>query len=234
MDAGIMTTIVAGVFGAIGIVIGFIIGKLSSKPAKDYTPVLREFETIVKSLQDKVNRLIDTVSSSTKEILDEQKTNIKVILDEIEKLKVNLEESGLSIKSAETLNDVISELNNLLDASLPSTVFDQQLITKIKDKVDIIRAEVEAIKLSLEENKKKKEESKTQPIDVDKIKEALNMAKEINEEAVKGDLISLMYAFKEDDKKDLLKSIDEIALNSKQLVLILEDLIKLVKEREIK
>ncbi|WP_457568953.1 hypothetical protein [Desulfurobacterium sp.] len=234
MDAGIMTTIVAGVFGAIGIVIGFIIGKLSAKPARDYTPILREFEATVKSLQDKVSQLVDVVSSSTKEVLEEQKANIKAILDEIEKLKANLEESGLSIKSAETLDGVISELNNLLEASLPSTVFDQQLITKIKDKVDIIRAEIEAIKLSLEENKKKKEEPKAQPIDVDKIKEAINMAKEINEEAVKGDLISLMYAFKEDDKKDLLKSIDEIALNSKQLVLILEDLIKSAKERETK
>ncbi|WP_456397202.1 hypothetical protein [Desulfurobacterium sp.] len=229
-----MTTIVAGVFGAIGIVIGFIIGKLSAKPTRDYTPVLREFEAVVKSLQDKVNRLVDTVSSSTKEVLEGQKANIKTILKEMVKLKTNLEESGLSIKSAETLDGVISELNNLLEVSLPSAVFDQQLITKIKDKVDIIRTEIEAVKVSLKENKRKKEEPKIQSIDVDRIKEAINMAKEINEEAVKGDLISLMYSFKEDDKRDLLKSIDEIALNSKQLVLILEDLIKSAKERETK
>ncbi len=231
MDAGIMTTIVAGIFGALGIIIGFTIGKISSRPQKDFTPVLREFEAVVKSLHNKVSRLTEVISSSTEEILNEQKSKIEDIIGEIEKLKRNIEDSGLSIKSAEVLESILEELRGLSSKELPSATVDEQFMTRLKDKIDIIRAEIESIKIS---SVKSQKEVESPSIDVEKLEDALNMAREINEEAVKGDLISLMYAFKDDDKKDLLKSIDEMALNSKQLVLILEDLIKSVKERETK
>ncbi|WP_456465298.1 hypothetical protein [Desulfurobacterium sp.] len=235
MDAGIMTTLVAGVFGALGMVIGFVIGRMSSsKPVQDYTPILRGLESTVKSLQDEVVDLTKKISLSTEEILEKYKEQIEAIISQLEDLKTHIGASGISIKSAETIDSVINQLKESLNAPLPSVNLDDQVIMKIKDKIDIIRAEVESIKLSMEEAKKKEEKTAVPSIDTDKIKEAINMAREINEEAVKGDLISLMYAFKEDDKKDLLKSIDEIALNSKQLVLILEDLIKSVKERKTK
>ncbi|WP_456426600.1 hypothetical protein [Desulfurobacterium sp.] len=235
MDAGIMTTLVAGVFGALGMVIGFVIGRMSSsKPVQDYTPILRGLESTVKSLQDEVVDLTKKISLSTEEILEKYKEQIEAIISQLEDLKTHIGASGISIKSAETIDSVINQLKESLNASLPSVNLDDQVIMKIKDKIDIIRAEIESIKLSMEEAKKKEEKTAVPSINTDKIKEAINMAREINEEAVKGDLISLMYAFKEDDKKDLLKSIDEMALNSKQLVLILEDLIKSVKERETK
>ncbi len=239
MDTGILTIVVAAIFCAIGVVVGFLLGKTAPHSEKrhesgDTTSHIGNLESNIGALKYNVSELSKSIENSTQDVVRKQKGEIDNILTSIENLKEQISVSGLPIKSVSVLDDMLLELRGVNVNSLPSLGMDEATVTKIKDKIDIIRAEIESIKLSMEEEKNRKQEKVQTPFDFVKIEKAVQFAKEINEEAVKGDMIGLMYAFKSDDKKDLLKSIDTIALNSKQLVLILEDVLKLEKEREEK
>ena len=239
MDTGMITIVVAALFCGIGVVVGFLIGKMacsSKNEREEIVPVdVASVETAINDLKSVVESLTKEIENSTKEVVASQRSKISEIISVIEKLKEQLDSAGLPLKSSSYIDDILFSLKSIDMNSLPSLEFDEDFITQLKDKIDIIRTEIESLKLSINEMKSKPSEPSPEiSLDFEKIRKAVEFAREINEDAVKGDLISLMYSFKEDDKTDLLKTMDNIALNSKQLVFILEDFLNKAKEREIK
>ncbi|SNR62129.1 hypothetical protein [Desulfurobacterium atlanticum] len=239
MNTGMITILVAALFCGIGVVAGFLIGRMaggSPKEDKEMPSIdVHSIEAAISDLKNLTESLIKEIESSTKEVVSSQREKISKIISIVESLKEQLKSSELPLKSSSYIDDILFSLKSIDMNSLPSLEIDENLVVKLKDKVDIIRTEIESLKLSI--NEKKDKEIKEKPevsMDFGKIEEAIRFAREINEEAVKGDLISLMYAFKDYDKTDLLKTIDNIALNSKQLVFILEDFLNKAKEREIR
>jgi uncharacterized protein YihD (DUF1040 family) len=138
---------------------------------------------------------------------------------DLENVKNLAGQKGIELTSIIQIEESINTLRNLQNIK-PESGY-ESLLTSIKDNIMVVRNEIQSLKFDLEEQRKG-----ATKIDVEKLKLAIKNAENINREAVKGDLISLIYAIKGEDESELRATMDKIALESKELTLILKDLLQ--------
>ncbi len=230
MDWGAITTLIAAVFGFLGIVVGIFISKfLSPKKEKgeeeNIVPELlsrlekgvEEFESLLASLSRKVESL-------TKEEISKAEQDIEEILSLLNSLKENISSLELSQDSLQALDKAIKAAEDL-KFSVPQ--IDTSLLMKIKDNLLIIRNDVQALLLSRKERvEEKKPSSDELKKALSSLESALKLAKELNANLVKDELIVMANCLKSEDKNELLKAIDKEALTSKELVLLIREIKK--------
>jgi len=236
VDWGILTVIVAAVFAAMGIAIGLFLARtLASREEKEDISSIEEdvrlistrIEEIVNSLREKLENLREDKLQQVKEELSRLEEEIRELRREIMALPV----SPGSIDALETAEKALKEI----DFSLPSV--DNSLLTKIKDNLIILRNDVQALSLSLAQQKEREKEEKVEEpppapaipnlsdllLSVDT---ALDLSKKVNAALVKSELMGLASALKGEYGDELVRILDDQALNSKELVLILQQLRK--------
>ncbi len=225
MDIGFISTIVAGVFGSLGVVVGFFLGKSAPKPPTEF-----KGDTATKSLEaDKINSSILEVNNEIKRLKDmlslqpineiNIKEEIKNITESLENIRSLINQKGINLISMSNIEESLNILKDLEIKDLSHGY--ENLLTSIKDNILVVRNEIQSLKLDIED--KKKSYSK---IDVEKLKLAIKNAENINREAVKGDLLSLIHTIKGEDGSELKSAMDKIALESKELTLILRDILQ--------
>ncbi len=228
MDLGAMTLIVAVSFGAVGMLVGFFIGKSSHKEEdKKETVENIKVDEKISLLSSKVERLTEEVktkfSEFSKASLSEIERKVNELYKELDSLQQELKGLQLSSGSIQAFEKAKQSLKDI-KLSLPS--IDQSLLTQIKDNLIIIRTDIQ----SLMQNEKEKSEVKVDLTHlIDAVNSAITLAKEINARAVKDELIAFANSLQEKDKNELLKDLDKQALTSKELVLVLSTIRKELK-----
>ncbi len=225
MDLGVITLIVAVSFGAVGILIGFFIGKSSHKgeDKKEAVENIKVDEKI-SLLSSKIEGLTEEVktkfSEFSKASISEIERKVNELYKELDSLQQELNGLQLSNGSIQAFEKAKQSLKGI-KLSLPS--IDQSLLTQVKDNLIIIRTDIQ----SLIQNKKEKKELKVDLTHlIDAVNSAITLAKEINARAVKDELIAFANSLQEKDKNELLKDLDKQALTSKELVLVLSTIRK--------
>ena len=228
MDLGVMTLIVAVSFGAVGILIGFFIGKSSHK-GEDKKEVIedRKVDEKISLLSSKIERLAEEVKTKftefSKASIGEIERKVNELYKELDSLQQELNGLQLSNGSIQAFEKAKQSLKGI-KLSLPSV--DQSLLTQIKDNLIIIRTDIQ----SLMQNKKENKEAKVDLTHlIDAINAAITLAKEINARAVKDELIAFANSLQGKDRNELLKDLDKQALTSKELVLVLSTIRKEIK-----
>ena len=228
MDLGVMTVVVAVSFGAVGIVVGFLIGKSSHK-GEDKKEVVED-----RKVDEKISLLSSKVEGLTKEVktkftefskasIGEIERKVNELYKELDSLQQELNGLQLSNGSIQAFEKAKQSLKGI-KLSLPS--IDQSLLTQIKDNLIIIRTDIQ----SLMQSKKEKKGMKADLTHlIDTLDSAIALAKEINARAVKDELIAFANSLQEKDKSELLKDHDKQALTSKELVLVLSTIRKELK-----
>ena len=228
MDLGAMTLIVAVSFGAVGIVVGFLIGKSSHKGEdKKETVEAGKVDEEISLLSSKVESLAEEVKAKFTEFSKASVSKIEKKVNELRRELDSLQEelkrfqlSGGSIQAFEKARQSLESIK----FSLPS--IDQSLLTQIKDNLIIIRTDIQ----SLMQNKKKEKEVKVDLTHlIDTVNSAIALAREINARAVKDELIAFANSLQGKDRNELLKDLDKQALTSKELVLVLSTIRKEIK-----
>ena len=223
MDVGLISTIVAGIFGALGVVVGFFLGKSIPKPhVEQITTSDSELIKMNNSIKELVNKVesLQTVILSAETVKPENIENqIKDIIQNLENVKNLANQKGIALTSITQIEESINTLKNLQNTKHESGY--ESLLISIKDNIMVVRNGIQSLKFDLEEQRKG-----ATKIDVEKLKLAIKNAENINREAVKGDLISLIHAIKGEDGSELRATMDKIALESKELTLILKDLLQ--------
>ena len=228
MDLGAMTLIVAVSFGAVGILVGFFIGKSSHKEeGKKEIVEDRKIDEKISLLSSKVEGLVKEVKTKftefSKASIDEIEKKLNELYKELDSLQQELNRLQLSSGSIQAFEKAKQSLKSI-KLSLPSV--DQSLLTQIKDNLIIIRTDIQSLMQS-------KKESKEAKVDlthlIDAINAAISLAKEINARAVKDELIAFANSLQKKDKNELLKDLDKQALTSRELVLVLSTIRKELK-----
>ena len=229
MDLGVITLIVAVSFGAVGIVIGFLIGKSSHKgeSKKETVENRNVLDEKISVLSSKIEGLSEEVkarfSEFSKTSISEIERKVNELYKELDSLQQELNRLQLSHDSIQAFEKARRSLKSI-SLSLPS--IDHSLLTQIKDNLIIIRTDIQ----SLIQNKKEKKELKVDLSHlIDTINSAITLAKEINARAVKGELIAFANSLQRRDKNELLKDFDKQALTSKELVVVLSTIRKELK-----
>jgi hypothetical protein len=228
MDLGVMTVVVAVSFGAVGIVVGFLIGKSSHK-GEDKKEVVedRKVDEKISLLSSKIERLTEEVKTKftefSKASINELERKVNELYKELDSLQQELNGLQLSSGSIQAFEKAKQSLKSI-KLSLPS--IDQSLLTQIKDNLIIIRTDIQ----SLIQNKKETKEVRVDLTHlIDAINSAITLAREINARAVKDELIAFANSLQEKDKNELLKDLDKQALTSRELVLVLSTIRKELK-----
>lgn len=233
MGVGAATLIVAVTFSAIGIVVGILISKFLSgrePPQPDLTGIKERIE----GLSDRIAVLVDGIKEKIKkaqsERVEELKRNVDGLLSEIDRLKSSLYRLNLtegSISALERAEKLLKEI----EFNLPK--IDESLLTQVKDSLLILRNDVETL-LSKTKKSTKPTSSAVDLSVVDSIitslDSALSLSKRLNTLLVKGELTAMASSFKNEELTSLVKELDDQALNSKELVLLLEDVKKKLEE----
>ncbi len=215
MDVGIVSTVVAGLFGTLGVIVGFIIGKGVPKPQVQVSPDTERIEKEIKSLSESVKNLSETVAGLAKG--EDLKPKLEPILKELENLKNLISSNNINLRSVNQVEESIKTVSNLMKTEKePANI--ESLLTSIKDNVMVVRNEIQTLKFNVEDMKK------APKVDSEKLSLAIKNAERINSEAVRGDLLSLIRTIKGEDGSELKSIMDRIALESKELVVILKDL----------
>ena len=228
MDLGVMTLIVAVSFGAVGILIGFFIGKSSHKEkGKKEVVEDRKVDEKISLLSSKVEGLAKEVKTKftefSKASIGEIERKVNELYKELDSLQQELNGLQLSNGSIQAFEKAKQSLKGI-KLSLPS--IDQSLLTQIKDNLIIIRTDIQ----SLIQNKKETKEVRVDLTHlIDAINSAITLAREINARAVKDELIAFANSLQEKDKNELLKDLDKQALTSRELVLVLSTIRKELK-----
>ena len=228
MDLGAMTLIVAVSFGAVGIVVGFLIGKSSHKGEdKKETVETGKVDEEISLLSSKIEGLAEEVKAKFTEFSKASVNKIERKVDdlckELDSLQEELRDLQLSSSSVQAFEKAKQSLKGI-KLSLPS--IDQSLLTQIKDNLIIIRTDIQ----SLMQNKKERKEVKVDLTHlIDSVNSAITLAREINARAVKDELIAFANSLQGKDKNELLKDLDKQALTSKELVLVLSTIRKEIK-----
>jgi len=244
VDWGILTLVVATVFAAMGVAIGLYLAKtLASKEEKeDISSIEEDVKLISSRVEEIVASLKEKLASLREDRLQEIKEEISRLEEEVRELRreiMALPISPGSIDALETAEKALKEI----DFSLPSV--DNSLLTKIKDNLIILRNDVQALTLSLAQQKEREKEREKEKIEevpppppppaptipnlndlLLSVNTALDLSRKVNVALVKSELMGLAAALKGDYGDELVKILDDQALNSKELVLILEQLRK--------
>ncbi|SMP05487.1 hypothetical protein SAMN06265339_0305 [Desulfurobacterium pacificum] len=228
MDWGLVTAIVAAVFGFIGILIGIILGKAFSGGKKEVSEPANEvilsavssltgkIENVLKELKEKAEHFNQQVISSIEEEINE-------LISNLEKLKVEIEKVGVTEGSRKAIDSSIEMLKNFR-ISAPN--FDNSLLTQIKDNLLIVRNDLQALMLS----KREEQKAATVPVNFEKlissIDSAIKLSKEINASLLKDELTVLADCLKKETLNSVLKDLDKQTLTAKEVALILTDVKK--------
>ncbi len=231
MDLALMTVIIAILFSAMGVVVGFLIGKLSCKKseAKSISSIGKErIEGILNNVEDMVSNLKVKVDSLREERINDMRNEIKRLLTEVEEFKKEIKNVGVSQSTLEILDEISNTLKKI-DLSIPN--IDNSLLQKIKDNFLIVRNDLETIL-----TKCKSQSNTSQDYSnffaslIDKVDAIISLSKRINATLVKDELIALAHSIKGDDGTEIVKDLDNQALHSKELLVMLEDLKKRIEE----
>ncbi len=233
MDLGAVTLVVAITFAGIGIFMGILISRLLSK-REEHQPDFLKVEEKVDGLVDRLNHLAEEISGRLKEIrqgnVEELKQEVSGLLSEIERLKRELHQLDLSKNSISLLDDTENRLREI-EFNLPR--IDESLLTQIKDNLIILRNDVTNLLLKMKEKESKPvpafDPSLLEPA-VDSLNTAIELSKKLNALLVKGELTALAASFKNEDLSSFVKELDDQAINSKELVVLLEDAKKKLEE----
>ena len=155
MDLGVMTVVVAVSFGAVGIVVGFLIGKSSHK-GEDKKEVVedRKIDEKISLLSSKVEGLAKEVKTKftefSKASIGEIERKVNELYKELDSLQQELNGLQLSNGSIQAFEKAKQSLKGI-KLSLPS--IDQSLLTQIKDNLIIIRTDIQSLIQNKKENK---------------------------------------------------------------------------------
>ncbi len=231
MDWGVITAAVAAVFGFLGIVVGMFISRFLSpkkeEPEEDqevFTELrsrledqLEEFSSLMSALREKVDVL-------TSEEIDRVKSDVEEIVALLDKLKEDVSKLNVTQDSRQALEKAIEAAKNL-ELSVPH--IDTSLLLQIKDNLLIIRNDIQTLLLSRKEEKEDRKMAVGELGNVlSSLESALKLAKELNTNIVRDELIVMANCLKSEDKNELLKAVDREALTSKELVLLLGEIKK--------
>jgi len=232
MDWGILTAIVAAVFAAIGLALGFLLSKfLSGKDSQEER--LEAVEERVSEIGERISEIAERIKQALLNLREEKVSELKGEVAFLEEALSRLREeiSGLPLtpSSLEALERAAILLKEI-DFSLPDV--DSSLFTQVKDSLIILRNDVQTL-LQLEREKASRPPEPELP-GLDELQlsvsTALRLARDINRALVRGELLSLAASLKGNSGSQLVKELDEQALNSKELVLILEKVKKELEE----
>ena len=237
MDFGVVTLIVAVAFAGIGIVVGLIISKLISAKRQSQLDLFNLKERI-EGLTDRINGLVEEIKEKLKRIQSERIEELKLefdsLLSEVERLKRELHQLDLSESSIEAIERTESLLQEV-EFNLPKV--DESLLTQVKDNLLILRNDVENLMLKLKEKAATPPPPSSPCLDpaaldsvLGSISSAIELSKRLNTLLVKGELTALANSFKNEELTSLVKELDDQALNSKELVVLLEEVKKKLEE----
>jgi alanyl-tRNA synthetase len=229
MDVGVVTAVVAAVFGALGIVVGLLIAKFIRREEGKGEPELDEKTQKLEALADDVENIINELKAKvqvlTRESIDEVRDKLKKLQTELESLKNEMESVGITDGSRQALEKSVEMLKEF-DISLPAV--DNSLLTQIKDNLLIIRNDLQSLLLAQKEQPKTSVPSTNVNLAsiLASIESAIKLAKEINASLVKNEFIVMANCLKESDKNEFLKALDREAITSKELVVLLSGIKK--------
>jgi len=146
--------------------------------------------------------------------LNELKRELLSLEEELKRLKEDASGLHLSEGSIDALHRA-EELLKELNFSLPS--IDNSLLMQVKDNLLIIRNDVQNILSSTKEAPNLDFTNLSVPID-----RALELAREVNKALVRSELLSLIVSLRDESRKELVKELDKLALDSRELVSTLE------------
>jgi len=218
MDLGSVTLILALVFSSIGMAVGVGITKIFSKPEGEIDIDLKFVHDRIGTLMEKVENLASRIGEKVdllqKENIKELENEVKKLINELKNLKQDIAEVEISEHAQEMLGKAIKSLSEI---SYEIPVSNQALLTQIKDSFLIVRNDLEMILSNCKDSQK---------LQVSELKESLNtaveLAKRINRALVGSELLSLADTLKSSDG-EIVKILDEQAINSKELVTVLEN-----------
>jgi len=217
MDLGSVTLIVAVVFSSIGIAIGIGIAKIFSKPKEtDISLELTQerIETLTEKLEDLSSKIREKIDFLREENIKELESEVKKLINELKNLKQDIAKIETSKHTQETLDKIIKSLSEI-SYEMPAS--NQALLTQIKDSFLIVRNDLEMI-LSNCKNSQKLQASELK----ESLNTAIELAKRINRALVGSELLSLADTLKSNNG-EIVKILDEQAINSKELVTVLEN-----------
>ncbi|TCK06441.1 hypothetical protein [Phorcysia thermohydrogeniphila] len=227
MDVGVVTAVVAAVFGALGIIVGLFIAKFTGKKEEkvESEPDKRtlKLETLADAVENIINELKAKVGVLTRESIDEVRDRLGELQTELENLKNEMENVGITGSSRQALERSVEILKEF-DISLPAV--DNSLLTQIKDNLLIIRNDLQSLLLAQKEQPKTSTSSANLASVLTSLESAIKLAKEINANMVKSELIVMANCLRESDRNELLKTIDREAITSKELVVLLSGIKK--------
>ncbi len=228
MDWGLITAVVAAVFGFIGIVTGMTLAKVttggekkvSPKPLEDITP---KVEALTKRIEETLSDLKEKGERLNQQLLSSVEREVEELLLSFEELKREIEKVGLTESSRKALESALEVLKNF---KLSHPNFDNSLLMQVKDNLLIIRNDLQSLILSKEEKT-----SLNNLKDIfSSIDSAINLAREINVTLLKDELSILTDCLKKEEMDTILKDIDRQTLAAKELVLLLNDLKERIKK----
>ncbi|MEO2065515.1 MAG: hypothetical protein ABGX17_03330 [Desulfurobacteriaceae bacterium] len=227
MDWGVITALVAVIFAVLGIGIGFFMSKvLSEKREEVQVSALEDrLEGITSKISETVERVNQKLTDLEEEKLFQLKEELSFLEEEVKRLKKEIASLPLSTGSLEAVERA-EKLLKEIEFSLPEV--DNSLLTQVKDSLIIVRNDVQNL-IQMEKEKQKKETSVQVPELEDllsSINSALKLSKEINTSLVKSELLTLASSIKGDIGEEVVKELDKQALNSKELILLLESIKK--------
>jgi len=222
VDWGVVTVIVAAIFAALGIGIGLFLSRFFQKKEEkgpELSAVEERIEGIADRLTGTARRVNEKLSELREENISQLRREVASLEEDVKRLKKEISGLPLSAGSFEAI-DRAEALLKELEFSLPS--IDSGLLTQIKDSLIILRNDVQSL-LQLEKEKSEKARSLPGPSEIlFSVNSALELSKKINSALVRGELLSLAGSMKGDLGEELVKELDSLALDSKELVLLLE------------
>ena len=226
MDLGIVTLIVAAVFTGAGIVLGFLISRLMSakeQPQVDVSDLKGNVNAVISRVEDLVSRVNEKIDNLKLDQVRKLREEIDRLISEVNGLGELLRDIDVSESSVKALKEAEGLLKKL-EFEVPE--INQSLLTKINDNLIILRTDIENLR------SKMKDKNRSVPsIDIsvlnsviDTINTALELTKKLNSSLVKSELTALAGSFKKEELNQLVKELDSQSLDSKELVVLLEEI----------
>ncbi len=226
MDLGAITLVVAIAFAGAGIVVGILIAKLL-EGRENRRPDAEELKEKVEGLSDRILMLVEEINKKLKKLeadqVEELKREVGNLMTEVERLKEALHHLDITESSVQAIERASSALQEL-EFNIPR--IDSSLLTQVKDNLLILRNDVENL---LNKNKRSKASGVDQALIeavLNSINTAIELSKKLNTSSVKSELTVFANSLRSEDLASLVKELDVQSLDSKELVVLLEDVRK--------
>ncbi len=226
MDLGTVTLIVAAVFTGIGIVLGFLISRLLSakeQPQVDMSNLEENVNVAIRRVEDLVGRVNEKIDNLKVDQVKRLKEEIGRLISEVNGLGELLRDLDVSESSIKALREAESLLRKL-DFEIPE--INQSLLTKVNDNLIILRTDIENIRSKMKgKNVPSIDQSVLNSV-IDAVNTALELTKKLNTSLVRSELTTMAGSFKKEELSQLVKELDSQSLDSKELVVLLEEIKK--------